>query len=122
MATELVFMKMGFRRPTSHKCIVEVLKQIDQITVDNDVRIDLRGCVFSYPLARIIEKIVGKIQSTPEPRSIKIIHGYATATDNHLLPYLIKNVDYIDRKIYSIDELKKILSDNYKITLEIFNS
>lgn len=117
--TELIFRKMGLRRPTSHKSLQEVLSYIDKTELENQVVIDLRGCVFSYPLAQILEKIVIKIASLDGEKQVTIIHAYSTAFEEHLTPYLTKKVSYIPSGINTLEELKKNLLEMHQVTLNI---
>lgn len=117
--TRLVFRDMGHRRPTGYKSLQEILSYIEKNDFENNITIDLRGCVFSYPFAQILEKIVLKISSMPGDKSIQLIHAYSSAFEDHLAPYLTKKVDYIASGITTLRELKDELSSKYDVILEI---
>lgn len=117
---ELIFRTMGYRRPTGYSSLQKILSHIEQSDLDSPIIIDLRGCVFSYPLAQILEKIVLKISHTPGEKQIKIIHAYSSAFEDHLAPYLTKKVEYISTGITTLKGLKDELLSRYCVNLEIF--
>ena len=117
--SEMVLRSMGHRCPTGYRSLQSILSYIDQNDFGNNITIDLRGCVFSYPLAQILEKIVIKTNSAPGGKNIKIIHAYSSAYKDHLAPYLTKKVNYIPHEINTLAGLQKILFEKYQVTLEI---
>lgn len=111
---------MGYRRPTGYNSLQKILSYIEQHDLDSPIVIDLRGCVFSYPLAQILEKIVLKISPLPGDKKIQIIHAYSSAFEDHLAPYLTKKVEYIPTGITTLKGLKDELLSRYCVNLEIF--
>ncbi len=114
--TELVFRKLGYRRLTSPNILPAALEHIESIEIGPDVTLDIRGCVFSYLLAKILEAVVYKIDKHKDKKRITLIHGYSTASRNHLVPYLTKKTDiFRGASITLLEELKGILKDKYEI-------
>lgn len=114
----LNFREMGYRRPTSQKSRDEILALIDREEIGANVTIDLSGCVFSYPLAVILEKIVNKMPEEGD-KEIVIVHAYASAFEDHLLPYFTSRTSYLSKGISSIKDFKSELKAKYNISLII---
>lgn len=114
--TKLIFKEIGYRRLTSFSILPAVLKHIDETEIGSNVTLDIRGCVFSYLLAKILETVVRKIRKQDGKKVITLIHGYSTVTRNHLVPYLTKKITiFNDSRITTIEELNATLKDKYEI-------
>ncbi len=114
--TELVFRKLGYRRLTSSSILPAVLEYIEKTEVDTDVTLDIRGCVFSYLLAEILEIAVRKLDKCDGEKRLTLIHGYSTVTRNHLVPYLTKKINiFRGSSITTLEELKNILKVKHNI-------
>lgn len=109
--TTLEFKKNGYRRLTSPNTLQSVIDYINTIDMELNVTLDLRGCVFSYLFARIFEAVVVKLNMNHGEKTLTLIHGYATATENHLIPYLTKNNDTCGTGVTTMDGLIKSLKD-----------
>lgn len=117
--TTLDFRNQGYRRLTSPSILPKVLDYIKNTKMEADVILDLRGCVFSYPLARILEAVVCNLNQQNGVKNITISHGYSTATKNHLIPYLTKKTTIFSVGITTLDELSDTLKDSHQIELKI---
>ncbi len=114
------FREMGYRRPTSRPHLDKLLSEINSYELPQQVTLDLRWCMFSYPLASILEAVVnGMVKHESGELELKIIHGYRTVTPNHLVNYLTKKTALGIDSVKTIDELKNIFYIQYKITLII---
>lgn len=119
--TNIVFKEMGYRRLISPNILNSVIDYLNKTDLGEAVTLDLRGCVFSYTLARVLEAVVLKFDMTKNLKSLTLIHGYSIAIGNHLVPYLTKKVDILGKDITTIEELKKSLL-SHNINLEIIGS
>lgn len=108
------FRQMGFRRPTSRPHLDELISKINGYELPQQVTLDLRGCMFSYPLASILEAVVLGM-SRHDSGKLKVIHGYQTVTENHLVNYFTKKTSLGLEAVKTIDELKSILTENHSI-------
>ena len=117
--TTLVFREKGYRRLTSPNILPTVLDYIKNTDMESDVTLDLRGCVFSYPLSKILEAVVDKLGQQEGEKTITISHGYSTATKNHLIPYLTKKTVIFTSGITTLEELVSALKITHKIEIKI---
>jgi hypothetical protein len=120
--TTLDFRNQGYRRLTSPSTFLKVLDYIKNTKMEADVTLDLRGCIFSYPLARILEAVVSNLAQQGGVKNITICHGYSTATQNHLIPYLTKKTTIFSADTTTLDKLKSTLRDSHQIELKILGS
>ena len=118
--TKLVFSELGYRRLSSSSILQEVLRHIEKTGMDSDVILDIRGCIFSYSLALILEAVVLKLNKYTDEKRLTIIHGYSTVTRNHLAPYLTKKISiFHDDSITTIDGIKSAMKTKYNIEFTI---
>lgn len=117
--SELIFREMGYRRPTGYDSLQKILSYIEQNDLGSQVIIDLRGCVFSYPLAQILEAIVLKIKELPGEKSITLVHGYSSAFEDHFAPYLTKKIKYIPEGITTLKKLKEEIYNKHNVIFNI---
>ena len=120
--TEYNFKEMGYRRPTSRPHLDTLIEMISSKSITSEVKLDLRGCMFSYPFASLLEAVVNKIKKEHSSGKIVIQHGYRTVTPNHLINYLTKKTALGLEKANTLDELNKILLEDHNIELVIEES
>lgn len=117
--TTINLRELGFRRPTSHPHLEELIEWINKQSLSPHVVLDLRGCTFSYSLALIIEAIVNNLTKYTENKKITINHGYATVTKNHLVNYITKKTNLNSGSIKTIEELQFHFKNRYNLDIII---
>lgn len=117
--TPFKFKEIGLRNLCTPNATLRALEYLQKATIDNEVVLDLRGCIFSYSLSQILEKIVDKLTSQVINKKITIYYGYRSKDDDHMFPYLASKVGYIPENITDIRSLIAFLKDKYDIDLKL---
>lgn len=120
--SKIIFMELGLRRLTNPKNLKSAIDVINETDIGKDVTLDLRGCVFSYTLARILEAVVLNFEKIKEKKTLTLVHGYSTVTENHLVPYLTKKTSIFNRDIKKIEDLQSYLKEFYNIEFNLIGS
>jgi hypothetical protein len=117
--TKINFKDENLRCLVVDRILIEAVKLVESIRLENEVVLDFRGCFIDYGINKIMDYVLSQLKEIDGMKKVSIVHDLRITDLNQMAYYTYKKTTLFNEHFSDIFEYIQALKDNFGIELQI---